>query len=361
MIHHRMKNLKLSTKDAAIYSTIFFFVVSLLLAIVLYFGRAAFVPSGERPHVERDFNLWVTLIITIGSYIYFFTLFAVNFKILESKLKERIKIFVVIACSLTTALFFNTIISLLMQFVSNIKDVPPGGRIGPLVKDFVLATGVLFLSIIVYLSSQKQRLAIEYETLKAENERSRFEVLKNQLDPHFLFNTFNSLDSLIEENSDMARNYLQQLSSVFRYVLSNKDSTTLESELKFTHSYIDLMQLRYENSLIFEISIDNQYLSYEIVPLSIQLLIENAIKHNVITLETPLIISVSVGPEPFVTVSNKIQLKKSHQSGSGIGLSNLAERFRLKYQKEIEISNNSGQFSVTLPLHYPVNNSKQLM
>ncbi len=357
MIRYRMKNLKLSTKDAAIYSTIFFFVVSLLLAIVLYFGRAAFVPSGERPPVERDFNLWVTLIITIGSYIYFFTLFAVNFKILESKLKERIKILVAIACSIAIALFFNTIISLLMQMATHIKEVPPGGRVGPLVKDFVLATGVLFLSLIIYLSTQKQRLAIEYEALKAENERSRFEVLKNQLDPHFLFNTFNSLDSLIEENTAMARNYLQQLSSVFRYVLSNKDSTTLESELKFTNSYIDLMQLRYENSLKFDISIDQQYLNYEIAPLSIQLLIENAIKHNVITTETPLTIRVAVGPKPFVTVSNKINLKKSPQSGSGVGLSNLAERFRLKYQKPIEISSQEGNFIVTLPLHHPVSHS----
>ncbi len=356
-----MKNLKLSTKDAAIYSTIFFFVVSLLLAIVLYFGRAAFVPSGERPHVERDFNLWVPFILFSGTYIYFFTLFAINFRILESKLKEQIKIFVAIACSLTIALFFNTIIAFLMQIVTNVKNIPPGGRIGTLIKDVVLATGVLFSSVIIYLSSQKQRLAIEFEALKAENERSRFEVLKNQLDPHFLFNTFNSLDSLIEENTAMARNYLQQLSSVFRYVLSDKDSTTLESELKFTNSYIDLMQLRYENSLIFEISINKQYLSYEIVPLSIQLLIENAIKHNVITTETPLTISVLVGPTPFVTVSNKIQLKKTPQSGSGIGLSNLAERFRLKYQRSIEISNFLGYFSVTLPLHYPVNNSKQLM
>ncbi len=352
-----MKKMRLTYKDAAIYSTIFFCVVSLLFGIVLYFGRSAFVPSGERPPVERDFNLWIPLVFFLGSYIYYFILFALNFKILESKIKEQIKFIAVIICSLFIALIFNSITSYLMQIVTNVKDVPAGGRIGSLIKDIVLATGVLFLSVIIYLSSQKQRLAIEFEALKAENERSRFEVLKNQLDPHFLFNTFNSLDSLIEENTVMARNYLQQLSAVFRYVLSNKDSTSLGNELDFTHSYIDLMQLRYENSLIFEFSIDEHYLNYEIVPLSIQLLIENAIKHNVITIETPLIISVSVGPEPFVTVSNKIKLKKTVQSGSGVGLSNLAERFRLKYQKPIEISNNFGKFSVTLPLHYPVHKS----
>lgn len=346
-----MKNLKLTYKDAAKFAAIFFLVVSLLVGIVLYYGHSAFVPSENRVHHERDFNLWATIIVIIGTYIYLFILFALNFKILESKIKERKKILIAITSSIAFVFIFNAVVSILILFLVNTNDIPPGSRIGPLIKDFVFAIGVLFLSLIVYLSSQKQRLALQYEALKAENERSRFEALKNQLDPHFLFNTFNSLDSLIEEDTAMARNYLQQLSSVFRYVLSNKDSTTLENELKFTLSYIELMQLRYEKSLLFEFSIDERYLSYEIAPLSIQTLIENAIKHNVISMDAPLVIKIVVGPEPSVSVLNDIKPKKTTQIGSGIGLSNLAERFRLKFQKEIEISNTNGIFTVSLPLN----------
>ncbi len=345
-----MKKAKLTYIDAAKVASIIFLVISLLVGIVLYFGHSAFVPSVERPHFEEVFNIWATGFIILGSYIYLFVLFVVNFKVFESEIKERKKILIAIICSLVTALIYNSIITLLVQLVVDVKDIPPGGRIGPLIKDIVFATGALFLSLIIYLSSQKQRLALKYEALQAENERSRFEALKNQLDPHFLFNTFNSLDSLIDEDPVMARNYLQQLSSVFRYVLSTKEVTTLDNELKFTYSYINLMQFRYENSLEFEFSIDDRFLDCEIVPLSIQTLIENAIKHNVISAEEPLVIQIVVNSAPSVIVSNVIKPKISPQIGNGIGLSNLSERFKLKYQKEIEISNAEGRFVVVLPL-----------
>lgn len=345
-----MKKAKLTYIDAAKVASIIFLVISLLVGIVLYFGHSAFVPSIDRPHFEKVFNLWATVLIFVGSYIYLFLLFTINFKIFESKINERRKILIAFICSILTALIYNSIISYLVMVVIDAKDIPPDGRIGPLIKDLVFATGALFLSLIVYLSAQKQRLALKYEALQAENERSRFEALKNQLDPHFLFNTFNSLDSLIEEDGVMARNYLQQLSSVFRYVLSTKEVTTLDNELKFTYSYINLMQFRYENSLEFEYSIDNRFLHCEIVPLSIQTLIENAIKHNVISAEEPLVIKIEVNSAPSVIVSNVIKPKISPPVGNGIGLSNLSERFKLKYQKEIEISNADGRFVVVLPL-----------
>jgi two-component system, LytTR family, sensor kinase len=348
-----MKNVKLSYKEAAKYATITFLIVSLMVAIIFYFGHSAFIPSGKRPHFERDFNLWAAVVGIVGTYLYLFVLFALNLQILKSRIKERRKIIIAIFATVVTVVLFNYTISLFMQAVVNFNNIPPSARIGPLIKDFVLAIIVLSFSLIIHLSSQKQKMVLEFEAMKAENARSRFEALKNQLDPHFLFNSFNTLDSLIVDEPEKARNYLQQLSSVFRYVIANKESTTLENELKFARSYNDLMQLRYENSLIFEFNIDEQYLRYEIVPLSIQTLIENAIKHNVISSEPPFVIRITVGPDPVVIVSNEIRPKKTPQAGSGIGLSNLTERFRLKLQKEIEISDTDGLFSVILPLQSP--------
>lgn len=348
-----MKYLKSISVKAAKYATLTFLILSLMVVIIVYFGHTFFVPTGERPHFEREPDIWVTMVGAIVTYLFFFTLYAFNFMILESKIKGRKKIIIAILVTVATAFIFYFIMALFIQTVSPSDNLPPNAHLGPLIMNLLFAAIIFFMSLIVYLSSQKQKMVLEYEAMKAENARSRFEALKNQLDPHFLFNTFNSLDSLIVEDTVMARNYLQQLSSVFRYVISNKESTPLENELKFARSYNELMQLRYENSLVFEFSIDEQYLCYEIVPLSIQTLIENAIKHNVLSSELPLVVTITVGPDPTVTVSNEIRPKKTAQGGSGIGLSNLTERFRLKFQKEITISDSDGLFSVILPLQSP--------
>lgn len=351
-----MTNVRLSYIDAAKYATIIFVSLSLLVFILAYFGSSAFIPSGERPNFEHGFSKWAPIVGAVETYIYLFVLFALNFKILESKIEGRKKIIFAIIATLTTAVIFFLIASLFMHFFVNVDKYPHDTRFGPLVKNLFLGAIVFFLSLIIYLSIQKQKMMLEFETMRTENERSRFEALKNQLDPHFLFNTFNTLDSLIEEEPERARNYLQQLSSVFRYVISNKESTTLENELRFARNYNELMQLRYENSLVFEFHIDEQYLAFRIVPLSIQSLIENAIKHNVISSDTPFVIRITVGPEPEVIVSSKIIPKKTNQTGSGIGLSNLSERFKLKLQKEIEISDKDGTFTVILPLSPPKDN-----
>ncbi|MBK8805631.1 MAG: histidine kinase [Bacteroidales bacterium] len=299
-----MKNIHFTYKEAAKYATITFLIVTIMLGIFFYFGHSAFVPTEKRPPFIKDFNSWAFVIGILGTYLYLFVQFAINLKILERKTTERRKIVIAVVASIATVFLFNYITSLLMQTVVNVDNIPPSARIGPLIKDFVLAIIAFSFSLIIYLSSQKQKMILEFEAMKAENARSRFEALKNQLDPHFLFNTFNTLDSLIQEEPDRARNYLQQLSSVFRYVISNKESTTLENELKFARSYNELMQLRYENSLVFDFNIDENYLRYEIMPLSIQTLIENAIKHNVISTESPLVISITVGPDPLVIVFN---------------------------------------------------------
>lgn len=347
-----MDNKPLSYRAAAKYATGMFILIALLVWLLFHFGRGVFLPADNTPPPDRDFNPWFPVISLVWTYFYLFVLFALNFKVLESPLKDWRRNAVALAGSLTLAIvsFASSLFIFCLLAGAERFELQPL-RLGPLLRDAVFALIVFFWSQLIYLNAKKQQMLLEYEAMKAENARSRFEALKNQLDPHFLFNTFNTLDSLIEEEPARARNYLQKLSSVFRYVMPNKEVITLEEELAFTCNYIELMQLRYEDSLIFDFRIDERYLPYEIVPLSIQVLIENAIKHNVIVSEHPLVIHVTVGPEPFVTVSNEIRPKKIPAAGSGIGLSNLAERFRLKLQKEIDISDAKGYFTVCLPLH----------
>lgn len=306
-----MNTINLSYKDAVKYATGVFVLISLTVWILMYFGSSAFIPTGDRPKFEQSIDHWVPVVWGFATYFYIFILFVLNFEILKIKEAERKKLLFAVLGNIVTALIFNFIMSLFMRAAINVNNIPNEAHMGPLIKDFVLAAIIFFLSYIIYLSSQKQQIILEYEAMKAENARSRFEALKNQLDPHFLFNTFNTLDSLIEEDAQKARSYLQLLSSIFRYVIPNKELTTLEEELNFSYNYTELMQIRYENSLVVEYDIDKKYLTYEIVPLSIQILIENAIKHNVITLDEIFVIKVTVRPTPMVTVTNKIIPKKN--------------------------------------------------
>lgn len=355
-----MKNQKLSYKAAALYALFIYIMIFLIVGVLAYFGRAAFMPTDapidELSHPDWDeSNVTMPIVGVITSYIFLFILFALNFKILESNIPGRWRSITAILLTLVVAFILNSITFHLQTALWDIDFWDPRMRLGNIAKDFVLAAIVIFSSQIAYLSYKKQQMALEYETMKAENARSRFEALKNQLDPHFLFNTFNTLDSLIQEDTDKARNYLHQLSSVFRYVMPNKELTTLEDELKFTHNYSSLMQLRYEDSLVFDSDIDINMLHYELVPLSIQTLVENAIKHNVISAEQPLVIRIATGNDDTITISNTIQPKKTPESSSGIGLSNLNERFRLKFQKDISITKSDNTFVVTLPLRAPEN------
>jgi LytS/YehU family sensor histidine kinase len=173
--------------------------------------------------------------------------------------------------------------------------------------------------------------------------------LKNQVDPHFLFNSLNTLNSLIKVDADKAQEYVQQLSYVFRYTLQNAEVISLSEELKFTKAYCHLMKIRYGNNLDFEYNIDEKLYDYLIIPLSLQALVENAIKHNVVSNKQPLKVKIE-GAGESIKVSNPIQLKKEVESGEKIGLANLAERYKLMWKKEIITLNTDNVFEVIVPL-----------
>ena len=165
---------------------------------------------------------------------------------------------------------------------------------------------------------------------------SRYEALKSQLDPHFLFNSLNTLRSLIGDDADKAEDFNQQLSGVLRYTLQNKEVVTLAEELDCVRSYCRMMKMRYGDNLIFDHGIDHDtYDDYYVLPLSIQGLIENAIKHNVISTKQPLTVHIHTDDNNHLIISNKIQPKIGIEKGTGIGLANLAERYRIKWNENV--------------------------
>jgi LytS/YehU family sensor histidine kinase len=213
----------------------------------------------------------------------------------------------------------------------------------------MIALIVIISSQLIYITQKQQKTSLENESLHAGYMRSRYEALKNQVDPHFLFNSLNTLNSLIKIDADKAQEYVQQLSYVFRYTLQNAEIISLSEELKFTKAYCHLMKIRYGANLNFEYDIDEKLYDYLIIPLSLQTLVENAIKHNVASNKQPLKVKIE-GEGESIKVSNPIQLKKEVESGERIGLANLAERYKLMWKTEIITVKTANMFEVIVPL-----------
>ncbi len=191
----------------------------------------------------------------------------------------------------------------------------------------------------------------EAEELKRESLSAEFETLKNQINPHFLFNSLNTLTSLIEEQPEQATEFVQKLSNVYRYVLTQKDKqlVTLREELEFIQSYIYLNQIRFGNNLKVNIQIPASYLSFSVVTLSLQMLIENCIKHNTISVQKPLVIHIEIANNK-ISVRNNLQRKSVMNESNGIGLNNIVHRYSFVTDESVEITEDEIYFTVRLPL-----------
>ena len=203
--------------------------------------------------------------------------------------------------------------------------------------------------------------AVKQESTKqeivAKTETAKFESLKNQLDPHFLFNSLNVLTSLIGENPKQAERFTTKLSKVYRYVLEqrNKDLVPIEEELKFAKTYMELLGMRFEEAVQFNIPDNISNNELKIVPLSLQLLLENAVKHNVVSTSKPLTINI-YEEGSYLMITNNVNPKEAIGKSTKIGLQNIADRYGLITEKGVKIENNNKTFKVSLPLLYKMNN-----
>ena len=329
----------------------------LLLIVNHFFGRPVMVnPENTEEIIKKPDYLLVALYNVPITFIMVFSVSMYCRKVMGYRFKwNRDEVMAVVVGSLLVMLVLSTL-STYMQYL--IWPNPPGPKrtlFGYISRSWF---GDLPLVVIVILSVYLLRFqysermtAIENEKLRAENLSSRYEALKNQLDPHFLFNSLNTLKSLIDVDVDKAEDFVQQLSVVLRSTLKNEEVVTLATELECVRSYCLMMKIRYGDNLLFDHHIDHEkYDNYSVLPLSIQGLMENAIKHNVISSKQPLTIHVMTDDDNHLIISNKIQEQFGKEEGSGIGLANLSERYRIKWNENVEIFNDGKIFSVTLPL-----------
>ena len=219
---------------------------------------------------------------------------------------------------------------------------------------FTMVVTILY-SRIFTLIRQRQSMEVENERLKNENLSTRYNMLMGQINPHFFFNSLNSLAMLVREKDDKrALEYIDQLSYTFRYIIQNGQSerTTLKEEMAFAEAYIYLFKIRYEDKLFFDIEVDESYANWTLPALSLQPLIGNAVKHNSITTKNPLHVTIRV-VDGVLEIENPKHPKLDVEPSTGIGLENLQNRWNIITGKRIEIIDDERRFLVRLPLEQP--------
>lgn len=217
----------------------------------------------------------------------------------------------------------------------------------PMILAFFITASIISRSFLL----EWRKAAIEAEQLKTERFAQQYQSLKDQLNPHFLFNSLNVLNNLVYDNPDTASRFIRQLSKIYRYVLDvqHEELVPLDREIEFAENYLSLQKIRFEEGLQYKIKVGKNTDHY-LPPLSLQLLLENAIKHNVASMANPLHIDIDIEGNNL-TVKNSLQLKSSlPEESAGIGLSNIRKRYDLLSSDAISIANENGFFAVRLPL-----------
>ncbi|GGW40460.1 histidine kinase [Arenibacter certesii] len=263
---------------------------------------------------------------------------------------------------LIIAIAGNIVLSMLGIFMSRFilkvgmdkmafNDFLSGERVGYYKVSMLIALFISILFYVVWFFKYRQENRVKEQKIIAGTASAKFDALKNQLDPHFLFNSLNVLTSLIEEDPVQAQKFTTSLSKVYRYVLEqkNKDLVTVDEELTFAKTYIKLLRMRFEDSIVLDIPAQSCNPEAKIVPLSLQLLLENAVKHNVVTAERPLRIRV-YEEEGMLCVSNNYQAKRVVKKSSGVGLKNIQQRYQILSKRVVQIEKTTSEFTVKLPL-----------
>ncbi|QBA23159.1 histidine kinase [Chryseobacterium indologenes] len=244
--------------------------------------------------------------------------------------------YVVIQKTATTEVFFSSKYGVTNWFMINIAL---------LISAFLHAKGFM-----EELKKTSKKEVVE-QKLIAKSANAQFESLKNQLDPHFLFNSLNVLSSLIDENPRQAQKFTASMSKIYRYILEQKDKelVTVEDEIEFAKTYCELLKTRFEDSVDFTFDVAQEDYQKYVVPLALQLLLENCIKHNFATSSKPLVIRI-FSDGNTLCIENNLQVREQIKESSGIGLANIVQRYSLITERNVFIEKSEDHFKVKLPM-----------
>ena len=288
-------------------------------------------------------------VIFLFAFSWLLLQFNANWKFLYANLNMFLKSFITVIVNI--AFFFVAVFLFVFVYQKTTGEDMYSSDKGLLYFVYTVVLMILvFISRILRYQITRQEDLAEKELLKQQSLKNELEALKNQINPHFLFNSLNSLNSLIRDNKP-ATTFVNKLSFMYRYILQSgsEDLVTLNEELKFLESYIYLIKTRYRDPFRIDIAIDNSMLTETLPALALQLLVENAVKHNEISKTNPLLVKV-YSKDDYIIVENIIRQRTTFVDSTGNGLVNLNKRYQMLKKKSIVISRNNQVFKVKLPL-----------
>ena len=295
------------------------------------------------------------LFTIVIAFLFFESIYRVN-EILDKKIKWEIKPYKRFLVQWTLTLAIGLLFAIVMRwivvliFISftyvNLLD-----EIILIIFVLLISTTVTVVDLSMFLLEKWRFSLAELERFKKENAEFQFESLRAQVNPHFLFNSLNTLSSLIFLDQQKAESFVRELSDVYRYILENKDRelVTLKKELEILKSYVYLILLRFDQNLSVSIDVENGNDNMLIPPLTLQMLVENATKHNIVSKKKPLNIKIFTADD-YIVVSNNLQKKEITDYSSKLGLENIKSRYGFMTDKKVEIIESSDEFLVKVPL-----------
>ncbi len=313
-------------------------------------------------------DLKIIMFRTVMAFFHFYGCFLINiclYSFLSKKTRffdERLKL----CLGIFLTMIFVAVTTVVTQWMMEVGILPPGFNDQKIIAVYnswriyvfipfistVIFTTVHFFHRFIILAHATKQSELEVVRLQSANTETTNQLLKQQIQPHFPFNALNTLKSLIKKQPDVAENYLIQLSDFLRASISGHrtDVVSIEEELKLCKNYMDMQKIRFGEALQYHVEVPESYCERYSVPFfSLQPLLENAIKHNELTKQNPLLITILVENDRIL-VKNQLRLKKNVETSTGNGLTNLRERYRILFQEEIQISQTSESFIVSLKL-----------
>jgi hypothetical protein len=339
-------------KKVHLFGIAFFF----LFDFIFYYARVI-------TYLGLPLSIYLFICLVFALHIWFFNyliVYLVHHRLpgLQQRLTKRLIAFLmVIPISVLLSTLFQSFFFSLLN-----NNTGPG-------KFFVhyedIGTNLLYSLIIVFFLELRYyfqhwtKAVTQTAELQQRNMEAQLDSLRNQVSPHFLFNSLNSLSSLILQSPEQAVTFVHKLSSVYRYLLQRKDKNLVElkEELNFLQSYLHLLQTRFGRAFQCDVQISHLQEQYLIPPFTLQLLVENAVKHNVVAIDEPLFIEVYTHDDRIV-VKNSLQKRKGTVPSTGIGLVHIISKYALVTDTEVEITETNEAFVVTLPLINPITHER---
>jgi two-component system, LytTR family, sensor kinase len=296
------------------------------------------------------FDIWELSFQTLMTFLYCISFFYFNKDraavLLEKDRRPSINQLIIFNLLLFAA--FTSFCAVIQKIFFQ-EPLPPLGGYG---LRFLVCFLLAAIELRVILLLEKSRAhEIAYEQLRSAHLQSELALLKGQLNPHFLFNSLSSLSAVVREDPRRAQQYINHLSKVFRYTLevANTDFVSLKEELRHLRSYAELLTMRYEAGFRLSLPAEDAVTDMRIPPMSLQLLVENALKHNRASVTDPLKVDISIHPQ-YIEVRNNLQPLSIPEPGAGIGLSNLNQRYHILLDKDVNITRTDTEFVIQLPL-----------